>query len=682
MVTAATVFRDYETDGVPASGKHKVKKSEARTWGTFIERKFDNGNVSVADYDADATGLLPTSAAFQAAYDATSLGDTIIIPDGMYLPPTIVGTENRNWVCYGKLTSGNFADHLPGTTTVYGYHTQSGVLTMVTRATSGSVPTSVGAGHVYIENDYYRTYYQGGAGADRFNGWSRTIDVQAGSSGIHQGHTKILNVVGQPAQTSGNGNYAADCALAVAYAPASIGVIPDSIFAGNDYVQTTVAATNWWNVCGREVDVNANATCTYRWAVAAASYGTAGGTSRDCAYHLDSWTATAPWGDGLVAGGAASSFAALAPAASLVKAQVPAGISYGMYLSGTPISQSYLIGNDIDLAPGDAKFTKSGQIVRIGSPGTANNSKIYFHSSAGALAFPDARIDSTGGTAGTAWLGTLSIKAGAIIPDTTLMRPANDNVMDMGTASFRIKQYFGVNTAISSSDARMKKLRGGFTDTELDAIGEIQLVIFQWLDSVEEKGNHARLHSGVIAQKVDEAFASRGLDARHYGLWCEDPVFEMVDEPYFEEIEVLEDYDVQEPHTDIVDGRAVRSMVAVPKQRPKTVDYPLYDDEGNRLMSEYKPEKVHYNEEGEEKGRTPEIPSVPMSHSVVVTETVERVRKVSAPKLDADGAQETRLGLRYEQLMVMRSAWLEREVARTAELLDALSDVVAAMSGV
>ncbi|WP_457578966.1 hypothetical protein [Ensifer adhaerens] len=30
MATAATVFRDYETDGVPSSGAHKVKKSEAR----------------------------------------------------------------------------------------------------------------------------------------------------------------------------------------------------------------------------------------------------------------------------------------------------------------------------------------------------------------------------------------------------------------------------------------------------------------------------------------------------------------------------------------------------------------------------------------------------------------------------------------------------------------------------
>lgn len=34
---AAQVFRDYETDGVPASGPHKPIKSEIRTWGTALE---------------------------------------------------------------------------------------------------------------------------------------------------------------------------------------------------------------------------------------------------------------------------------------------------------------------------------------------------------------------------------------------------------------------------------------------------------------------------------------------------------------------------------------------------------------------------------------------------------------------------------------------------------------------
>ena len=36
-LTAAQVFRDYETDGVPASGIHKPVKAEIRGWGTGLE---------------------------------------------------------------------------------------------------------------------------------------------------------------------------------------------------------------------------------------------------------------------------------------------------------------------------------------------------------------------------------------------------------------------------------------------------------------------------------------------------------------------------------------------------------------------------------------------------------------------------------------------------------------------
>ncbi|MCO6423847.1 hypothetical protein JT737_19255 [Sinorhizobium meliloti] len=36
-ITAAEAFRDYETDGVPSSGSHKIKKSDMRNWGAWVE---------------------------------------------------------------------------------------------------------------------------------------------------------------------------------------------------------------------------------------------------------------------------------------------------------------------------------------------------------------------------------------------------------------------------------------------------------------------------------------------------------------------------------------------------------------------------------------------------------------------------------------------------------------------
>ena len=41
-------------------------------------------------------------------------------------------------------------------------------------------------------------------------------------------------------------------------------------------------------------------------------------------------------------------------------------------------------------------------------------------------------------------------------------------------------------------------------------------------DAVEKKGEAARIHAGVIAQQVVQAFEKHGLDATRYGLLCYD----------------------------------------------------------------------------------------------------------------------------------------------------------------
>jgi hypothetical protein len=39
---------------------------------------------------------------------------------------------------------------------------------------------------------------------------------------------------------------------------------------------------------------------------------------------------------------------------------------------------------------------------------------------------------------------------------------------------------------------------------------------------VEKKGDAARIHVGVYAQELSDAFASEGLDAADYGMFCYD----------------------------------------------------------------------------------------------------------------------------------------------------------------
>ena len=45
---------------------------------------------------------------------------------------------------------------------------------------------------------------------------------------------------------------------------------------------------------------------------------------------------------------------------------------------------------------------------------------------------------------------------------------------------------------------------------------------FKWKDAVLEKGTDARIHVGVIAQEVQQAFTDAGLDADDYGLFTYD----------------------------------------------------------------------------------------------------------------------------------------------------------------
>ena len=51
---------------------------------------------------------------------------------------------------------------------------------------------------------------------------------------------------------------------------------------------------------------------------------------------------------------------------------------------------------------------------------------------------------------------------------------------------------------------------------------------FRFKDSVSDKGVNARIHFGVIAQDVQDAFTAEGLDASRYGLFCSD-TFKAID---------------------------------------------------------------------------------------------------------------------------------------------------------
>jgi hypothetical protein len=102
--------------------------------------------------------------------------------------------------------------------------------------------------------------------------------------------------------------------------------------------------------------------------------------------------------------------------------------------------------------------------------------------------------------------------------------PTTDNTLNIGAASTRVKEIFAGNSVINTSDARMKTKIRGFTEDEINAAIELsnEIGFYQWLDSVEEKGDKARQHCGMTVQRAIEIMESYGLDPMSYGFICYD----------------------------------------------------------------------------------------------------------------------------------------------------------------
>ena len=94
-------------------------------------------------------------------------------------------------------------------------------------------------------------------------------------------------------------------------------------------------------------------------------------------------------------------------------------------------------------------------------------------------------------------------------------RPTVDNGLALGTSGRRYTNVYAVNGTINTSDEREKRDIKAIDDAVLDAWERVNFSQFRF-----KKGD--RIHIGVIAQRVEEAFKSEGLDAHDYGLFCED----------------------------------------------------------------------------------------------------------------------------------------------------------------
>lgn len=113
--------------------------------------------------------------------------------------------------------------------------------------------------------------------------------------------------------------------------------------------------------------------------------------------------------------------------------------------------------------------------------------------------------------------------------------PEETNALNLGSSYRLWKDIFCASGVISTSDKRAKISIVDLEDALMRAWSKVNFKIFQFKDAFERKGEDARLHVGVIAQQVIEAFKSEGLDASRYGLLCYD---KWQDE--YEDVEVVD----------------------------------------------------------------------------------------------------------------------------------------------
>jgi len=102
--------------------------------------------------------------------------------------------------------------------------------------------------------------------------------------------------------------------------------------------------------------------------------------------------------------------------------------------------------------------------------------------------------------------------------------PNPDNTKSLGSASLRWTTVYATTGTINTSDGNQKQDIALLEDAEKRVAVKIKSLFkkFRFKDSVNKKGDAARIHIGVIAQDVKSAFESEGLDATKYGLFCSD----------------------------------------------------------------------------------------------------------------------------------------------------------------
>jgi hypothetical protein len=135
-------------------------------------------------------------------------------------------------------------------------------------------------------------------------------------------------------------------------------------------------------------------------------------------------------------------------------------------------------------------------------------------------------VGSIGANGGYIYVGSTNTNirfhdgADAILP-ATAGGASRDNAIDLGSSGARFKDIYAANGTIQTSDINEKQDIEDLTEAETRVAVSAKGLLkkYRWKSAVEEKGNDARIHFGIMAQDLQDAFAAEGLDAGDYGMF-------------------------------------------------------------------------------------------------------------------------------------------------------------------
>lgn len=146
--------------------------------------------------------------------------------------------------------------------------------------------------------------------------------------------------------------------------------------------------------------------------------------------------------------------------------------------------------------------------------------------------------------------------------DSIALTAGVDNTLTLGSSAIRWNTIYSSSAVINTSDRNLKTEIADIEEQEKLVALKIKKLFkkFKYKEAVELKGENARIHTGLIAQDVRDAFIEYGLNPNKYAMFCEDTWYEI---PTFETNDLGAEFHGVKVLQEYVDGAVERHRLSL-----------------------------------------------------------------------------------------------------------------------